>query len=83
MPGQRKRKRQREREAGARSPQAGRWEPVFSTEDERELRSEARRLCAERGLTDPSMLRVDMFCGRLQSPTSYRLSLFVPHDPAG
>ncbi|MFC4958460.1 hypothetical protein ACFPFX_19435 [Streptomyces mauvecolor] len=80
MPGQRKRKRQRERAAQARSPRAGRWEPLFSTRDEAELRAHVQRLRAEGELTDPSMMRVDMFCGRLQSPTSYRLSLFVP-DP--
>ncbi|CAM5627335.1 hypothetical protein AB0M94_23445 [Streptomyces xanthochromogenes] len=82
MPGQRKRKRQRERAARSRSPQAGRWEQVFSTQDEAELRAETQRLYAEGELTDPSMLRVDMLCGRLRSPTTYRLSLFVPDASA-
>ncbi|MGW8329315.1 hypothetical protein ACWGLE_15575 [Streptomyces sp. NPDC055897] len=77
MPGQRKRKRQRERAAQARSPQAGRWKPVFSTQDETELRAQVGRMCAEGEVTDPSMIRVDMACGRLRSATSYQLSLFV------
>lgn len=51
---------------------------MFSTQDETELRAQVRRMCAEGEVTDPSMIRVDMACGRLRSATSYQLSLFVP-----
>ncbi|MEV6399415.1 hypothetical protein AB0M39_32285 [Streptomyces sp. NPDC051907] len=82
MPGQRKRKQQRERRqrAGAGfTPEAGRWEVLFETQDGRELHAEVRRLRADDRQLDWTSVRVDTFCGRLSQPTTYRLSLFVPH----
>ncbi|MFJ7154837.1 hypothetical protein ACIQUQ_07835 [Streptomyces sp. NPDC101118] len=85
MPGQRKRKRSRERELrraeAARTP--GRWERVFHAPSYAECREYAIRLAGERPeLADPALLRFDMFCGRLQHPTTYALSVFVPDPPA-
>ncbi|WP_369144961.1 hypothetical protein [Streptomyces sp. R44] len=84
MPGQRKRKK-RQREALARhrdrfGPDAGHWEVVCSPQDETALRAEMRRLRAERPDLDEDAVRVDMLCGRLVHPTTYRLSVFVPFD---
>ncbi|MGW2567858.1 hypothetical protein [Streptomyces sp. NPDC001537] len=82
MPGQRKRKRrqreERRRAAERLVPEAGHWEPVFETQDESELRSHLRHLEALGRPIDGSTVRVDMFCGRLRHPTTYRLSVFVP-----
>jgi hypothetical protein len=78
MPGQRKRKRQQtERQQGV-----GHWEVLLETGDETELRAALHRMRAEHPQLDPSMLRTDTFCGRLQYPTSYRLSRFVPEGVA-
>ena len=86
MPGQRKRKRQQEaqrrRAAAAYEGRDGRWEVVFSTQDEGEWgafrRGFRRGFMAEHPGIDPESVRVDMFCGRLVQPTTYRLSVFVP-----
>ncbi|MET9464364.1 hypothetical protein ABZY44_05970 [Streptomyces sp. NPDC006544] len=75
MPGQRKRARSRERQR-ARTAVPGRWEPLFSTEDAVELKAYVRRLRSEG--TDADQLRLDTFCGRLEFPTTYRVSVFVP-----
>lgn len=84
MPGQRKRKRQQEargrRARAADEEREGRWERVFSTQDEAEFRAFKSRFLAERPSIDPSMVRIDMFCGRLVQPTSYCLSVFVPAE---
>ncbi|MFJ6936142.1 hypothetical protein [Streptomyces sp. NPDC101132] len=85
MPGQRKRKRSREREL--RRAEAvlagGHWERVFHAPTAAECREYAARLAEERPeLADPALLRFDMFCGRLEHPTTYALSVFVP-DAAG
>jgi hypothetical protein len=53
----------------------GHWQITFQTGDHAALRAEVRRL-AETGL-DESMIRIDMLCGRLVQPTTYRLSQFV------
>ncbi|MFD0074445.1 hypothetical protein ACFVIY_18620 [Streptomyces sp. NPDC127166] len=84
MPGQRKRKK-RQREALARQadrfgPDAGRWEVLYSTQDEPTLRAEMRRLFAGRPDLGEDEIRVDVLCGRLVHPTTYRLSVFVPFD---
>ncbi|MEU4116665.1 hypothetical protein AB0F71_19490 [Kitasatospora sp. NPDC028055] len=51
---------------------------IFETQDEAELRAQLRPL-REAGI-DPSTIRIDMLCGRLVQPTTYRLSRFVT-DP--
>ncbi|MFD7559647.1 MULTISPECIES: hypothetical protein [unclassified Streptomyces] len=87
MPGQRKRKRQQRREADRRAadfaPEAGHWEVLFSTQDESEWRAELRRLHAlpRNEQIDWSMARIDVMCGRLIHPTTYRLSLFTQRAP--
>jgi len=88
VPGQRKRKRQRQRQqqdearrAAARfAPGAGRWEVLFETQDESEWQSHLRHLRASDTQIDWTAARVDMLCGRLVHPTTYRLSLFVPNS---
>ncbi|MFF3446398.1 hypothetical protein ACFYXJ_04550 [Streptomyces sp. NPDC002667] len=86
MPGQRKRKRRQEAErrrtAARTALDAGRWEVVFETHDQAELREHALHL--RKTGTAESMIRIDMLCGRLVHPTAYRLSRFVPdptHEP--
>ncbi|MGW6685553.1 hypothetical protein [Streptomyces sp. NPDC054961] len=79
MPGQRKRKRSRDRER-ARTAVPGHWEPLFTTEDGAELKAYVQRLSAEG--TDASQVRLDTFCGRLEFPTAYRVSIFVPEASA-
>jgi hypothetical protein len=74
MPGQRKRKRKRQQ----REERAGHWEVVFNTQDEAEWLAFKHRFLSGREAPDPSMIRVDIFCGRLAQPTGYQLSLFVP-----
>ena len=82
MPGQRKRKhRQREeqrRAAERLAPEAGHWKAVFETQDESEWRTHLRHLQATDRRIDWSTVRLDMLCGRLRQPTTYRLSVFVP-----
>ncbi|MEV0412585.1 hypothetical protein AB0I68_17700 [Streptomyces sp. NPDC050448] len=78
MPGQRKRKRSRERAYRRAADVPGHWEPLFSTQEHAEMKEYVRRLHAESKVTDPAHLRIDMFCGRLVHPTSYRVSIFVP-----
>ena len=82
MPGQRKRKRQQEaqrrRAAAAYEGRDGRWEVVFSTQDEGEWAAFRRGFMAEHPGIDPESVRIDMLCGRLVQPTTYRLSVFVP-----
>ncbi|MEU4039860.1 hypothetical protein [Streptomyces collinus] len=59
---------------------------VFETQDEAEWHAYMRRLRGGeiRELPiDESMLRVDMLCGRLVQPTTYRLSLFVATSAGG
>ncbi|MFD3992143.1 hypothetical protein [Streptomyces sp. NPDC058583] len=86
MPGQRKRKRQQQREladfareADRFGPDAGRWELRYSTRDESEWQAELRRLRTEEPGLDWDTVRLDMLCGRLAHPTTYRLSVFVLH----
>ncbi|KDN81753.1 hypothetical protein [Kitasatospora cheerisanensis] len=83
MPGQGKRRRKRQdearRNAARHAPEAGTWEVLFTTQDEEEWAAYLRRFRAERPPVDESDLRMDMFCGRLIHPTTYRLSRFVPH----
>lgn len=80
MPGQRKRKQRRLRETDRRSlPEGpGRWETLLSTEDHEEFRTFVHRMYAQGLATDPNLVRLDQFCGRLQHPTTYRVSVFVP-----
>ncbi|MBT2470253.1 hypothetical protein J7E97_20840 [Streptomyces sp. ISL-66] len=78
MPGQRKRKRSGERAHRRTADTPGRWEPLFSTGDQAELRAYIRRLSAEGTVSDPNLLRIDTSCGRLVHPTTYQVSLFVP-----
>lgn len=51
---------------------------VFETHDQTELREHAIHLLKTG--TAERMMRIDILCGRLVNPTSYRLSRFVP-DP--
>lgn len=84
MPGQRRRKRrqqaERQRAAGRFAPEAGHWEVLFETRDEAEWHAHLRRLRASDPGFDWSATRVDMLCGRLVRPTTYRLSRFVSRD---
>ena len=48
---------------------------VFETRDQAELRTHLRRLREAR--VDEATIRIDMLCGRLVQPTTYRLSRFV------
>ncbi len=83
VPGQGKRKRRQEAErqrlAARTAPDVGRWEVIFETQDEAELRAQLRRL--REAQIDESMIRIDRLCGRVVQPTTYRLSRFVA-DPA-
>ncbi|WP_329496153.1 hypothetical protein [Kitasatospora herbaricolor] len=73
MPGQRKR---RERELRRRADSwQGPWETVFETQDPEEWRAYLSRIRAEGRYPDESRLRYDVLCGRLASPTTYRLSV--------
>ncbi|MEV0775803.1 hypothetical protein ACIBLA_29185 [Streptomyces sp. NPDC050433] len=85
MPGQRKRERGRERRRGSSEAEwgPGRWTVVFETADEARWRTEVRRRIAEHEVKDPSMFRLDTFCGRTRLPTTYRLSVFVQDGAAG
>ncbi|MEU5386786.1 hypothetical protein [Kitasatospora cineracea] len=81
MPGQHRRKRRQE---AARRRQAARyegwqWHPLYSTQDYAEFTAYFRRLRAER-THDEERLRLDMFCGRLTHPTTYRISVLMPPD---
>lgn len=72
------------RETTARCPHRvgeGRWEVIFETQVETELRAHLRGLREAR--IDESMLRIDTLCGRLAQPTTYRLSRFMTHPAAG
>ncbi|WP_327306232.1 hypothetical protein OG730_24310 [Streptomyces sp. NBC_01298] len=82
MPGQRKRARSRIRATQRTADARGRWEPLFSTAEESEVRAYVGRLRADGTVSDPSQLRIDLFCGRLEHPSTYQVSLFVPEDPA-
>lgn len=53
---------------------------LFSTQDESEWHAYLRRLRASDTQIDWTATRVDMLCGRLIHPTTYRLSLFVPNS---
>ncbi|WP_042372986.1 hypothetical protein [Streptacidiphilus neutrinimicus] len=53
----------------------GRWEVIFETRDQAELRAHPSWL-RDAGI-DPGMLRIDTFCVRLVQPTTYRMSEFV------
>ncbi|MEU1226231.1 hypothetical protein [Streptomyces sp. NPDC005828] len=48
---------------------------TFETRDESELRAHLRRLGEEQ--VDGSTIRIDTLCGRLEQPTTYRLSRFM------
>ena len=61
------------------APDAGRWEVLFSTQDESQWHAHILRLRASDAQIDWTAVRADMFCGRLVQPTTYRLSLFVPN----
>ncbi|MEU9303063.1 hypothetical protein [Streptomyces sp. NPDC048269] len=80
MPDRRKRKHGRLREADRQSlgETPGRWETLLSTVDHEEFRAFIRRMCAEGLATDPNLVRPARFWGRLQHPTTYRVSVFVP-----
>ncbi|MGW4892560.1 hypothetical protein ACWEQL_09895 [Kitasatospora sp. NPDC004240] len=75
MPGQRRRRRKAAEEwerQKARDTAAGPWEVVFSTQDEAEWEVFRRRMNAsgwEGG--DGTEWRIDVWCGRLTSPTTY------------
>lgn len=60
---------------------AGRWEVLFETSDQAELRAyrEREREALRRHREED--LRIDILCGRLQQETWYRLSVFVPERP--
>ncbi|MFI5827692.1 hypothetical protein ACIA6C_10560 [Streptomyces sp. NPDC051578] len=90
----RRQQAERERAAARFAPGAGHWEVLFTTQDESRWRAYVERLRAsasastsasapvsaassETGVDWPAM-RVDVLCGRLVQPTTYRLSRFVP-----
>ncbi|WP_245194467.1 hypothetical protein [Kitasatospora phosalacinea] len=50
---------------------------IYETQDYSEWQAYLRRLRAER-MYDESSLRFDTLCGRLEHPTTYRLSAPVP-----
>ncbi|MEU3839617.1 hypothetical protein AB0E88_06235 [Streptomyces sp. NPDC028635] len=83
MPGQRKRKRRQQAEVlravDRFAPEAGRWEVLFVTRDEAAWHAYVEQLRTEQPHMDWSATRVDVMCGRLTQPTTYRLSRFVPH----
>ncbi|MEV4561940.1 hypothetical protein AB0K51_33860 [Kitasatospora sp. NPDC049285] len=85
MPGQRKRKRRRQearQEHAARYAEYrnGPWQVVFETQDYAEWPAHVHRLRAERRYDDESKLRLDVLCGRLVYPTTYRLSVLEPAE---
>ncbi|MGW7544618.1 hypothetical protein ACWGKQ_26470 [Streptomyces sp. NPDC054770] len=61
-----------------RAPDTGRWETVFETQDESEWRARLRRPRNSEQRFDWTNARLDVLCGRLERPTTYRLSVFVP-----
>lgn len=83
MPGQRKIKRQRQEEmrqdAARFTPELGRWEVLFETQDVPDWLAYCRRLRASDTVIDGSAVRMDMVCGPRGQPALHRLSLFVPH----
>ncbi|APU40743.1 hypothetical protein ACFCYM_10085 [Streptomyces sp. NPDC056254] len=83
MPGQRRRKQRRQRHDERHRPEnvPGRWEPLFESQEHAELRDFLRSLRAAGTVADPAHIRIDTFCGRLNHPTAYRVSVYVP-DPA-
>lgn len=54
---------------------------VFETQDESEWHAHLRRLRARAEPIDWAMARIDTLCGRLEHPTTYRLSLLMPDSP--
>ncbi|MFD7629715.1 hypothetical protein ACFV7Q_27445 [Streptomyces sp. NPDC059851] len=81
MPGQRKRKRKHAGEHARNQPTVpGRWQPIFSTQAHAELKAEITRLHETGTVTHAWELRCDMFCGRLEHPTTYQLSIFIPEN---
>ncbi|MFB8026370.1 MULTISPECIES: hypothetical protein [unclassified Streptomyces] len=80
MPGQRKRKRGNARGRAWEADRSGHWDVVLETQDQAVFQHHVRRLRADPHLGDPSELRIDVLCGRLTHPTTYRLSRFVPSD---
>ncbi|MFG2877675.1 hypothetical protein ACGFYU_22210 [Streptomyces sp. NPDC048337] len=82
MPGQHKRKRRQEADRRSRELPPGRWEPLLTTEGQAEFRAYVRRLYAEGRMADPEHLRMDTFSRRLERPTVYRVSLFMPEPSA-
>lgn len=82
MPGRRarrERERSRARENAERHA-AGRWEVLFETSEESQMRAyrERERESLRRYRQDD--LRIDVLCGRLRQETWYRLSVFVPES---
>lgn len=51
---------------------------MFETQDESEWHAHLRRLRSAEEQIDWDLTRIDVLCGRLTHPTTYRLSLFVP-----
>lgn len=51
---------------------------AFETQDESVWHAYLRELRAGPARADWAMTRVDILCGRLVQPTTYRLSVFVP-----
>lgn len=81
MPGQRKRKlADSRRPASAPDRRSGRWDVVLETRDQAEFRQRIQQLQSGPHPANPSELRIDTLCGRLEHPTTYRLSRFVPSD---
>ncbi|TXS49689.1 hypothetical protein EAO72_02035 [Streptomyces sp. or43] len=82
MPGQGKRRRrqaaERQRNATRTAPDLGRWEVVFETRDQAELRARLHSLRQAR--IDEATVRIDTLCGRLTQSTTYRLSRYVADD---
>lgn len=83
VPRQARRRRRQEdayqRLAARTALDAGQWEVVVETPDQAEMRERLR--CLREEGVDGSLIRIDTLCGRLELPTTYRLSRFVT-DPA-
>ncbi|NYJ33850.1 hypothetical protein [Nocardiopsis aegyptia] len=83
-----KQRRRREREARRRAErerrvEGGRWEVVLETTDEADWHERRGRVRADLAHVRDEDLRIDVLCGRGIHPTTYRLSVLVPRDPAG
>ncbi|MDN3021767.1 hypothetical protein [Streptomyces sp. S.PB5] len=66
------------RSAARTAPGTGDWTVLFETQDESKWHARLRALRSAEEPIDWELTRIDVLCGRLAHPTTYRLSLFVP-----